>query len=155
MTDAVRHLITDAAWTRVAFNASQAIVFAPPGTRLRGHIGPEAPGAGEGPTFHVPSFKIVRGIGPLDGLYLRAVDGETNVLVAAGNVIDGVEFHGETPFRIDLPANFELSLAFDPQVIDGGRADTDYTGLPVFDGGGAIQTGTAWTIDGRIDGERT
>ena len=153
MTDAVRHLITDAAWTRVAFNASQAIVFAPPGKRLRGHIGPEAPGEGEG-TFHVPAFKIIREIGPLDGLYLRAVSGQTDVLVAAGNVIDGVEFHGETPFRIDLPANFELSLSFDPQVIDGGAPDTDYTGLPVFDGGGATQTQTPWTVDGRIDGER-
>lgn len=154
MTEPVEHLITDDAWTRVAFNASQAIIMANPLHRLRAHIGPAAPPVGTSEFFTITGIRTIRGIKPFDGLYLRTdTAAETEVTVYAGNDMSGVLFFGKSPFRLRLPGQSEISLPYVPQVLDGGRPTTDYTGLAVIDCGGVIQDPAVRTIDGRIAGE--
>jgi hypothetical protein len=64
--------LTPGAWTRVAFNVSQAIIVGPRGSALRAHIGQAAPPLATAGFFPLSGLRIIRGIKLFDGLYLRA-----------------------------------------------------------------------------------
>lgn len=146
--------LTPGAWTRVAFNASQAIVVGPRHIRIRGHIGQEAPPIGTTNFFPIRGLRVIRGIRPFDGLYLRAdTASEIEVTVYGANDMSGVMFFGKTPFRAQGPGQSEISLPFVPQTLDGGAPDTDYTELSVIDCGSPTNPTTLRAIDGRIQGE--
>lgn len=146
--------LTPGAWTRVAFNVSQVIVVGPRGQRLRGHIGQAPPPLASADFFPLSGLRVIRGIKLFDGLYLRAdTASEIEVKVYGANDMSGVLFFGQTPFRAQGPGQSEISLPFEPQTLDGGAPDTDYTELAVIDCGGPTITTTVRTIDGRLQGD--
>lgn len=154
MTEPVEHTLTNAAWTLVAFNSSQAVVMGNPSQRLRGYIGPAAPPVDTAGFFTILGQQAISNIKPFDGLYLRADTApETEVTVYSGNEMTGVLFFGKSPFRIRGPGQSSITIPLEPQILDGGAPDTDYAGLVVIDCGSPTTTSTVRTIDGRIDGE--
>lgn len=153
--DGEEFLLTADAWTMVAFNASSAVIVPEGGLTIRGHVGGEdAPPVDVSHYFLIRRLRIVRGIAPFEALWLRADrPGQVPVTVYRGNRISGVVFFGKSPFRLKGPAVVEIEVPYVPQVLDGGRPTTDYTGLAVIDCGGVIQDPAVRTIDGRIAGE--
>lgn len=146
--------LTNDAWTLVAFNVSQAIVVGPSHLRIRGHIGQEPPPLDTASYFPMRGIRVIRGIKPFDGLYLRAdTASEIEVTVYGANDMSGVLFFGKTPFRAQGPGQSEISLPFEPQTLDGGAPDTEFEGLAVIDCGSPTTTTVVRTIDGRIQGD--
>lgn len=146
--------LTNTQWTLVAFNVSQVIVVGPRNQRIRGHIGQAPPPLASGDFFPVRGFRIIRGIKLFDGLYLRAdTASEIEVKVYGADNMSGVLFFGQTPFRAQGPGQSEISLPFEPQTLDGGAPDTNYTGLAVIDCGSPTTTTVVRTIDGRRQGD--
>lgn len=153
--DGEEFLLTADAWTMVAFNASSAVVVPDGGLSIRGRVGGEdAPPVGATDYFLIRRLRIVRGIAPFEALWLRADrPGQVSVTVYKGNSMSGVVYFGKTPFRLQGPGQSEISLPFEPQTLDGGAPDTNYTGLAVIDCGSPTTTTVVRTIDGRIQGD--
>ncbi len=146
--------LTNTQWTLVAFNVSQVIVVGPRNQRIRGHIGQAPPPLASGDFFPVRGFRIIRGIKLFDGLYLRAdTASEIEVKVYGANDMSGVMFFGKTPFRAQGPGQSEISLPFEPQTLDGGAPDTDYTELSTIDCGTPTNPTTLRAIDGSNRGD--
>jgi hypothetical protein len=153
--DAKTFTITDQAWTKVSFNVSSATIVAHGDGRLRGHVGGEyTPPLDTTDFFRMGGLYFVQKIPPFKALWLRADTAEpVEAIVYRGNRMTGVVFFGKSPFRVQGPSVVEIEVPYVPQVLDGGRPDTDYTGLAVIDCGGVIQDPAVRTIDGRIAGE--
>lgn len=154
MTEPVLHTITNAAWTLVAFNSSQAIIISNPLLRLRAHIGSTPPPLDTSQFFTITGTQAINNIRPFDGLYLRAdAAPEIEITVYSGNALTGVMFFGKSPFRISAPGQTSISTPYEPQILDGGTPETDYAGLAIIDCGDPATNTTVRTIDGRINGE--
>jgi hypothetical protein len=150
--DGTKYDLTSDAWTKVAFNASAALIVPPAGVRFLGQLAPEdeAPDAGG---FVIRGMRLIRGIAPFEALWLRADTARVTVTVYQGTSMSGVVYFGNSPFRLRAPGPVAVEVPYVPQVLDGGAPGTDYAGLAVIDCGGAAADPGLRTIDGRIQGE--
>lgn len=150
----IDHDLSPDAWTRVAVNASAAVIVPPAGARLTGLVArDDVPPDSTQNGFAIRGLRIIRGMAPFQALWLRAQVTPVTVTVYKGNSMSGVVYFGSSPFRRGAPGPVEIEVPYVPQTLDGGAPDTDYAGLAVIDCGGVVPNAGARTIDGRSPGE--
>lgn len=142
------------AWVLAAFGLSQVIILAPPRRLLRGATAEDTPAADTDAFFAIVGPRVVRGLNPFQGLYLRVPYGPPVDVIIHDADQPGASIFGPSPFLIMGAGATTISLPPDPQQVDGGAPDTDFALLRTIDcGQPEAATPAARLIDARPKGE--